>query len=50
MLIYAMLLVAMIFASIVSERWVVVLTGPAAAVQQGSSADVFITSFDMFPK
>jgi ACS family hexuronate transporter-like MFS transporter len=51
MLICALAVVPIIFASITSNLWVaVVLIGIAAAAHQGWSANIFTTASDMFPK
>ncbi len=51
MLICALAVVPIIFASITSNLWVaVVLIGIAAAAHQGWSANIFTISSDMFPK
>ena len=50
MLICALLIVPIIFASVVPEWWAVVLIGIAAASHQGWSANIFTTASDMFPK
>ena len=50
MLICAVLVVPIIFASVVPEWWAVGLIGLAAAAHQGWSANIFTTASDMFPK
>jgi MFS transporter, ACS family, hexuronate transporter len=51
MLICALAVVPIIFASITSDLWVsVLLIGLAAAAHQGWSANIFTTASDMFPK
>jgi ACS family hexuronate transporter-like MFS transporter len=51
MLICALAVVPIIFASMTSNLWVaVVLIGIAAAAHQGWSANIFTTASDMFPK
>jgi ACS family hexuronate transporter-like MFS transporter len=51
MLICALAVVPIIFASITTNLWVaVVLIGIAAAAHQGWSANIFTTASDMFPK
>jgi ACS family hexuronate transporter-like MFS transporter len=51
MLICALAVVPIIFASITSSLWIaVVLIGIAAAAHQGWSANIFTISSDMFPK
>ncbi|HUR98064.1 MAG TPA: MFS transporter [Pyrinomonadaceae bacterium] len=51
MLICALAVVPIVFASITSSLWVaVVLIGIAAAAHQGWSANIFTISSDMFPK
>jgi len=50
MLICAILVVPIVFASIVPEWWAVLLIGLAAAAHQGWSANIFTTASDMFPK
>ncbi len=50
MLICALLVVPIVFASIVPEWWAVLLIGLAAAAHQGWSANIFTTASDMFPK
>lgn len=50
MLICAILVVPIVFASVVSEWWAVALIGLAAAAHQGWSANIFTTASDMFPK
>jgi MFS transporter, ACS family, aldohexuronate transporter len=50
MLICAILVVPIIFASSVPEWWAVLLIGIAAASHQGWSANIFTTASDMFPK
>jgi len=51
MLICALAVVPIIFASITSSLWVaVILIGIAAAAHQGWSANIFTLSSDMFPK
>jgi len=51
MLICALAVVPIIFASITSNLWIaVVLIGIAAAAHQGWSANIFTTASDMFPK
>lgn len=51
MLICAIAVVPIIFASMTSNLWVaVVLIGIAAAAHQGWSANIFTTASDMFPK
>ncbi len=50
MLISAILIVPIVFASVVSEWWAVLLIGLAAAAHQSWSANLFTTSSDMFPK
>lgn len=51
MLICALAVVPIVFASITSNLWVaVVLIGIAAAAHQGWSANIFTISSDMFPK
>ncbi|HSK70869.1 MAG TPA: MFS transporter [Pyrinomonadaceae bacterium] len=51
MLICALAVVPIIFASITSNLWVAVfLIGIAAAAHQGWSANIFTTASDMFPK
>ena len=50
MLICAILIVPIVFASTVPEWWAVFLIGLAAASHQGWSANIFTTASDMFPK
>ncbi|MFL6468389.1 MAG: MFS transporter, partial [Pyrinomonadaceae bacterium] len=51
MLICAIAVVPIVFASITSNLWVaVILIGIAAAAHQGWSANIFTLSSDMFPK
>ncbi len=51
MLICALAVVPIVFASITSNLWVsVILIGIAAAAHQGWSANIFTTASDMFPK
>jgi len=50
MLVCAILVVPIVFASIVPEWWAVLLIGLAAAAHQGWSANIFTTASDMFPK
>lgn len=50
MLICAVLVVPIVFASVVPEWWAVLLIGLAAAAHQGWSANIFTTASDMFPK
>ncbi len=50
MLICAILIVPIVFASVVPEWWAVLLIGTAAAAHQGWSANLFTTASDMFPK
>lgn len=51
MLICALAVVPIVFASITSNLWVaVLLIGIAAAAHQGWSANIFTTASDMFPK
>jgi ACS family hexuronate transporter-like MFS transporter len=51
MLVCALAVVPIIFASITSSLWVaVLLIGIAAAAHQGWSANIFTTASDMFPK
>ena len=50
MLICACLIVPIVFASVVSEWWAVLLIGLAAAAHQGWSANLFTSVSDMFPK
>ncbi|MEP6850516.1 MAG: MFS transporter [Acidobacteriota bacterium] len=51
MLICALAVVPIVFASITSQLWVaVILIGIAAAAHQGWSANIFTLSSDMFPK
>ncbi len=50
MLICAVLVVPIVFASVVPEWWAVFLIGLAAAAHQGWSANIFTTASDMFPK
>ncbi len=50
MLISALLVVPIVFASVVPEWWAVLLIGLAAAAHQGWSANIFTTASDMFPK
>lgn len=51
MLICALAVVPIVFASITSSLWVsVLLIGLAAAAHQGWSANIFTTASDMFPK
>jgi ACS family hexuronate transporter-like MFS transporter len=50
MLICAILIVPIVFASVVPEWWAVGLIGLAAASHQGWSANLFTTASDMFPK
>lgn len=51
MLICALAVVPIVFASITSSLWVaVILIGIAAAAHQGWSANIFTTASDMFPK
>jgi ACS family hexuronate transporter-like MFS transporter len=50
MLICAILIVPIMFASSVPEWWAVFLIGLAAASHQGWSANIFTTASDMFPK
>jgi ACS family hexuronate transporter-like MFS transporter len=51
MLICALAVVPIVFASITSNLWIaVILIGIAAAAHQGWSANIFTLSSDMFPK
>ena len=50
MLICALLIVPIVFASAVSEWWAVLLIGLATAAHQGWSANLFTTVSDMFPR
>ena len=50
MLICAIAIVPIVFASVVPEWWAVLLIGVAAAAHQGWSANLFTTASDMFPK
>ena len=50
MLICAIVIVPIVFASVVPEWWAVFLIGLAAAAHQGWSANLFTTASDMFPK
>ncbi len=50
MLLSAVLIVPIVFASIVPEWWAVFLIGLAAASHQSWSANLFTTTSDMFPK
>jgi ACS family hexuronate transporter-like MFS transporter len=50
MLISALLIVPIVFASTVPEWWAVLLIGVAAAAHQSWSANLFTTVSDMFPK
>ena len=50
MLISAVLIVPIVFASTVPEWWAVLLIGLAAAAHQSWSANLFTTVSDMFPK
>lgn len=51
MLICALCIVPIIFASVVTDLWLAVfLIGLAAAAHQGWSANIFTTASDMFPK
>jgi ACS family hexuronate transporter-like MFS transporter len=50
MLISALLVVPIVFASAVPEWWAVLLIGLAAASHQSWSANLFTTVSDMFPK
>lgn len=50
MLICAILIVPIVFASVVTEWWAVLLIGLAAAAHQGWSANLFTSVSDMFPK
>ena len=50
MLICAILIVPIMFATSVPEWWAVFLIGIAAAAHQGWSANIFTTASDMFPK
>lgn len=50
MLICAIVIVPIVFASVVPEWWAVILIGIAAAAHQGWSANLFTTASDMFPK
>ena len=50
MLISALLVVPIVFASMVPQWWAVVLIGIAAAAHQSWSANLFTTVSDMFPK
>jgi ACS family hexuronate transporter-like MFS transporter len=51
MLICALAVVPIVFASMTSDLWVaVLLVGLAAAAHQGWSANIFTTASDMFPK
>ena len=50
MLICAILIVPIVFASVVPEWWAVFLIGLAAAAHQGWSANLFTIVSDMFPK
>lgn len=50
MLISALLIVPIVFASTVPEWWAVLLIGLAAASHQSWSANLFTTVSDMFPK
>ncbi|MGA7160853.1 MAG: MFS transporter [Bacteroidota bacterium] len=50
MLISALLIVPIVFASTVSEWWAVLLIGIATAAHQSWSANLFTTVSDMFPK
>jgi ACS family hexuronate transporter-like MFS transporter len=50
MLICALLILPIVFASTVSEWWAVMLIGLATAAHQGWSANLFTTVSDMFPR
>jgi MFS transporter, ACS family, hexuronate transporter len=51
MLICALAVIPIVFASMTSNLWVsVLLIGLAAAAHQGWSANIFTTASDMFPK
>lgn len=50
MLVCAILIVPIVFASSVPKWWAVFLIGLAAASHQGWSANIFTTASDMFPK
>ncbi len=51
MLICALLVVPVVYASVTTDKWVaVLLIGLACGAHQGWSANVFTTSSDMFPK
>ena len=50
MLISALLIVPIVFASMVPEWWAVLLIGLAAAAHQSWSANLYTTVSDMFPK
>jgi len=50
MLICALLILPIVFASTVSEWWAVLLIGLATAAHQGWSANLFTTVSDMFPR
>ena len=50
MLICALLIVPIVFASAVTEWWAVFLIGVATAAHQGWSANLFTTVSDMFPR
>ena len=50
MLICALLIVPIVFASVVPEWWAVLLIGVATAAHQGWSANLFTTVSDMFPR
>ncbi len=50
MLLSALLVVPIVFASMVPEWWAVLLIGTAAAAHQSWSANLFTTVSDMFPK
>lgn len=50
MLICALLIVPIVFASAVPEWWAVLLIGLATAAHQGWSANLFTTVSDMFPR
>lgn len=50
MLICALLILPIVFSSVVSEWWAVLLIGLATAAHQGWSANLFTTVSDMFPR
>lgn len=50
MLICALLIIPIVFASAVTEWWAVLLIGVATAAHQGWSANLFTTVSDMFPR